>query len=107
MVMEVLLGSSPRKVLKLSKYALLPALEIITLTEKRQDVTNTEKTWTANMVSTSTLQSPPRLGREQSSSSDDSSPAAKARLVKVGNLGGSRSKNLPVSRHPERYRRNS
>jgi hypothetical protein len=59
------------------------------------------------MGSTSTLQSPPRLGREQSSSSDDSSPAAKARLVKVGNLGGSRSKNLPVSRHPERYRRNS
>jgi hypothetical protein len=106
--MEVLLGSSPRKVLKLSKYALLPALEIITLTEKRQDVTNTEKTWKANMGSTSTLQSPPRLGREQSSSSDDSSPpVAKARLVKVGNLGGSRSKNLPVSRHPERYRRNS
>jgi hypothetical protein len=58
------------------------------------------------MGSTSTLQNPPRSDREQSSS-DDSSPVAKARLVKVGNLGGVRSKNPPVSRHPERYRRNS
>lgn len=60
------------------------------------------------MEPTSILPSPPRPDRKQSSSSDDSSPVGKTRLVKVGNLGGtSRSKNLTASRHPVRNRRNS
>ena len=77
------------------------------LTEKRQNFTNTEKAWKGSMESTSILQNPPRPDRKRSSSSDDSSPVGKPRLIKVGNLGGSRSKNPPVSHYPVRNRRNS
>jgi hypothetical protein len=60
------------------------------------------------MKPTSILQSPPRPDRTPSSSSDDSSPVGKTRLVKVGNLGGTnRPQNPPVSLHPVRNRRNS
>jgi hypothetical protein len=104
---EVLPGSPPRKVLKLSRYVSLPALEIITLTEKRQDVTNAKNAWKVSMESSNIPQNPPRPDRKWSSSSDDSSLVGKTRLGKVGNLGGSRSKNTPVSHRPVRDRRNS